>query len=81
MSIMMTIPPALEVQTASYVQENGTSLEAMFLEYLRDRLQKNQRSKGSELIRKLRAIREEQPKLEGEPYRFRRQDAYDEVLG
>lgn len=81
MSIMMTIPPALEVQAANYVQENETSLEAMFVEYLRERLQKSQRAKGSELIRELRAIRAEQPVLAGEPYRFCRQDAYDEVLG
>ena len=81
MSIMIDVPPALEVQTACYVRENGTSLEAMFVEYLQERLRKSQKAKGVDLIRKLRAIRDDQPKLEGEPYRFRRQDAYEEELG
>ena len=81
MSIMMNIPPALEVQTACYMRENGTSLETMFVEYLQERLRKNQKAKGADLIRKLRAIRDDQPKLEGEPYQFHRQDAYEEELG
>lgn len=80
MSIMMNIPPVLEAQTASLMREGENSLESLFVEYLWKRLQENQKAKGAGLIRKLRAIRAEQPKLEGEPYRFRRQDAYEEEI-
>ena len=80
MSIMMNIPPVLEAQTASLMREGENSLESLFVEYLWKRLQESQKAKGAGLIRKLRAIRAEQPKLEGAPYRFRRQDAYEEVL-
>ena len=80
MSIMMNIPPVLEAQTASLMREGENSLESLFVEYLWKRLQESQKAKGAGLIRKLRAIRAEQPKLEGAPYRFRRQDAYEEEL-
>jgi len=77
MSVTMNIPPSIEAQAVKYADETGVSLESMFLDYLRDRLQKAQKSKGPELIRRLRAIREKQPALTGAAYVFRREDAYD----
>jgi len=77
MSVTMNIPPSIEAQAVKYADETGASLESMFIDYLRDRLQRAQRSKGPELIRRLRAIREKQPVLMGAAYVFRRADAYD----
>lgn len=78
MSLTMNIPASIEAQVAKYAKETGTSLESMFVDYLRERCLSAQKAKGPELIRRLRTIRERQPALTGAPYVFRREDAYED---
>ena len=80
MSVTIDIPPAIEAQAVTYERETGVSLETLFIDYLRERFLQRQKAKGASLVRKLREIRSNQPKLEGEPYRFCRQDAYEEPI-
>ena len=81
MSIMIDMPPAMVDEAREYATAQGTTLERMFLDYLQERFLKAQKNRGADLVRKLHAIRGAQPKLEGAPYRFCRQDAYEEDLG
>ena len=78
MCMMLDVPPAIETQVADYERATGRSLRQMFLEYLQKEL--DRREEGRKRVQRFHELLARKTKLIGAPYRFRRQDAYDEEL-
>lgn len=76
MSILIDLPPAMAQEAKDYVTVRGTTLERMFLDYLKSELERRREtcevmSKLDELVEKTSA------RLTGEAYKFNRADAYE----
>lgn len=76
MSIMIDLPPAMAKEAQEYVTVRGTTLERMFLDYLKTELKRRHEanavmSRLDELVKKTGA------RLTGEAYKFNRADAYE----
>ena len=78
MCMMLDVPPAIETRVADYEKATGRSLRRMFLDYLQKEL--DRREEGHMRVQRFHELLARKTKLTGAPYRFRRQDAYDEEL-
>lgn len=76
MSITIDLPPAMTQEAMEYATIQGTTLERMFIDYLRGELER--RRSVDEAMAEFDALVEKTSKrLKGEPYKFRRADAYE----
>ena len=76
MSIMVDLPPAMAQEAREYATVQGTTIERMVLDCLKAELER--RRKADEIMAKFDALVEKTSKrLKGEPYKFRRADAYE----
>ncbi len=76
MSIMVDLPPAMAQEAREYATAQGTTLERMVFDCLRAELERSR--KADEIMAKFDALVEKTSKrLKGEPYKFRRADAYE----
>lgn len=84
MSLTINLPPAMEKDAQSYTTLEGTTLEQMFLDYLKKEFERSRErrrvtemdeweSRFDELVEKSSA-----GQMETEPYKFNRADAYPE---
>ena len=78
MCMILEVPPAIETQVSEYEKATGRSLRQMFLDYLQKEF--NRREEGRLRVQRFHELLARKTKLTGAPYRFRRQDAYDEEL-
>ena len=78
MCMMLDVPPAIETRVSDYEKATGRSLRQMFLDYLQKEL--DRREEGRKRVQRFHELLARKTKLTGAPYRFRRQDAYDEEL-
>ena len=78
MCMMLDVPPAIETRVSDYEKATGRSLRQMFLDYLLKEL--DRREEGRKRVQRFHELLARKTKLTGAPYRFRRQDAYDEEL-
>ena len=77
MSIVLDLPPAMAQEAQKYAAIQGTTLERMLFECLKVELER--RRKVDETMSKLYTlVLRTSDRLKGEPYRFRRSDAYPE---
>ena len=82
MSIMINIPPAMAQEAREYATVQGTTLERMFLDFIaaeiaRRRAAKKSRDEWEQAFKAL--VKQSEGRL-AEPYKFTRQDAYEETL-
>ena len=82
MSIMIDIPPAMAQEAHEYATVQGTTLERMLLDYIsaeiaRRRVAKRSRDEWEREFKTL--VKQSEGRLD-EPYKFTRQDAYEESL-
>ena len=82
MSIMIDIPPAMAQEAREYATVQGTTLERMLLdcisaEIARRRVAKRSRDEWEREFKTL--VKQSEGRLD-EPYKFTRQDAYEEAL-
>ena len=76
MSIMIDLPPAMAQEARDYATVQGTTLERMLFDCLKAEL--DRRHKADEAMAELDAlVLKTSKRLTGEPYRFRRADAYE----
>lgn len=83
MSITIDLPPAMMQEAQNYADLTGTNLEKIFLNCLAAELKRRREFEKSigEWEDKFRSlVRRCHGRLD-KPYRFRRADAYEEVLG
>ena len=77
MSITIDLPPAMAQEARDYAIVHGTTLERLFLDYLRNELRR--RHETGEVMTRLDAlVRKTSTRLTGEAYKFNRADAYPE---
>ena len=75
MSIMIDIPPAMAEEAREYATVQGTTLEKMLVEYIRNELAKKASvDRAMEQLDSL--VRQSHGRL-SEPYKFNRADAYE----
>ena len=78
MSLTIQVPPAMEREAVAYAEMRGTTLEAILFECLkremRERREREKRISDFESFVDAHAVDL------GVPYKFVRQDAYDEAL-
>lgn len=82
MSIMIDIPPAMAQEAQEYATVQGTTLERMFLACIAAEIERRRAAKKSldDWEREFTAlVRQSEGRL-AEPYKFKRQDAYEEEL-
>ncbi len=76
MSIMIDLPPAMAQEAREYATVNGTTLERMLFEYIKNELAR--KASADKAMAKLDAlVRQSHGRLKGEPYKFNRADAYE----
>ena len=76
MSITIDLPPAMTQEAQEYATTQGTTLERMLFECLKAELERKR--KVAETMAKFDALVEKtSTRLKGEPYKFRRADAYE----
>ena len=76
MSIMIDLPPAMAQEAQEYATVRGTTLERMLFDCIKAEL--DRRRKADEVMAELDAmVLKTSKRLTGEPYRFRRADAYE----
>jgi len=78
MSIMIDLPPAMAREAQEYVTVRGTTLERMFLDYLKAELQR--RRELDSAMSEFDALVEKTSNRRDAPYKFNRADAYQEVM-
>ena len=78
MCMMLDLPSSIETRVADYEKATGRSLRQMFLDYLQKEL--DRREEGRIRVHRFHELLAKKTKLTGAPYRFRRQDAYNEEL-
>ena len=78
MCMMLNLPPAIEAQMPDYEKSSGRSVEALLIDCLQKEFAKQR--KRELLASEFEAFVDNLPKLEGEPYKFSRADAYDDEL-
>ena len=79
MSYTMTMEPDLRRKAEAYAARQGMTLDGIIRAYLVTIVAHETR--GERRARELHEFIAAQPKLEGLPYKFSRQDAYDEEIG
>ena len=76
MSILIDVPPAMAQEAQEYATVRGTTLERMLFDCIRAEL--DRRRKAEEVMAELDAmVLKTSKRLTGEPYKFRRADAYE----
>ena len=76
MSILIDLPPAMAQEAQEYATVRGTTLERMLFDCIRAEL--DRRRKAEEVMAELDAmVLKTSKRLTGEPYKFRRADAYE----
>ena len=78
MCMMLDVPTSIEDRVADYEKTTGRSLQQMFIDYLKKELDRAE--EGRQRVKRFQELLARKTKLTGAPYRFRRQDAYDEEL-
>ena len=78
MSIMIDLPPAMAKEAQEYVTVRGTTLERMFLDYLKSELKR--RREVDSAMSEFDALVEKTSSRRDAPYKFNRADAYQEVM-
>ena len=78
MNIMIDLPPAMAREAQEYVTVRGTTLERMFLDYLKAELKK--RRELDTAMSEFDALVEKTSGRRDAPYKFNRADAYQEVM-
>ena len=78
MSIMIDLPPALAQEAQEYVTVRGTTLERLFLDYLKAELKR--RRELDSAMSEFDALVEKTSSRRDAPYKFNRADAYQEVM-
>ena len=78
MSIMIDLPPAMAKEAQEYVTVRGTTLERMFLDYLKAEL--TRRREVESAMSEFDALVEKTSNRRDSPYVFNRADAYAEVM-
>ena len=78
MSIMIDLPPAMAKEAQEYVTVRGTTLERMFLDYLKAELKR--RREVESVMSEFDALVEKTSNRRDSPYVFNRADAYAEVM-
>ena len=78
MSIMIDLPPALAQEAQEYVTVRGTTLERLFLDYLKAELKR--RREMDSAMSEFDALVEKTSSRRDAPYKFNRADAYQEVM-
>lgn len=81
MSITIDMPPVMEREVRDYVAVRGTTIERIVFSYLKNEIVQRRKKEAQCRVRRFRDLVARQTRLEGEPYVFRRQDAYEEELG
>ena len=73
---MIDLPPAMAQEAQEYATVRGTTLERMLFDCIRAEL--DRRRKAEEVMAELDAmVLKTSKRLTGEPYKFRRADAYE----
>ncbi len=78
MSIMIDLPPAMAQEAQEYVTVRGTTLERLFLDYLKAELKR--RRELDSAMSEFDALVEKTSSRRDAPYKFNRADAYQEVM-
>ena len=78
MSIMIDLPPAMAKEAQEYVTVRGTTLERMFLDYLKEELKRRREVESA--MSEFDALVEKTSNRRDSPYVFNRADAYAEVM-
>ena len=78
MSYTMTMEPDLKHKAEAYAARQGTTLDGIIRAYLISVVQYETR--GEQRARELHELIGSLPRLNGEAYKFKRQDAYDEEI-
>ena len=78
MSIMIDLPPAMAQEAQEYVTVRGTTLERLFLDYLKAELKR--RREMDSAMSEFDALVEKTSSRRDAPYKFNRADAYQEVM-
>ena len=78
MSIMIDLPPAMAKEAQEYVTVRGTTLERMFLDYLKAELKRRREVESA--MSEFDALVEKTSNRRDSPYVFNRADAYAEVM-
>lgn len=78
MSYTMTMEPDLKRKAEAYAARQGMTLDGVIRAYLVTIV--THETRGERRARELREFIAAQPKRDGAPYRFCRQDAYDEEI-
>ena len=82
MSIMIDIPPAMAQEAREYATVQGTTLERMLLDCIAAEISRRRAAKKSrdEWERAFKALVKQSEGRLDKPYKFTRQDAYEEAL-
>ena len=78
MSIMIDLPPAMAQEAQEYVTVRGTTLERLFLDYLKAELKRRREVESA--MSEFDALVEKTSNRRDSPYVFNRADAYAEVM-
>lgn len=78
MSILIDLPPAMAQEAQEYVTVRGTTLERLFLDYLKAELKR--RRELDSAMSEFDALVEKTSSRRDAPYKFNRADAYQEVM-
>lgn len=78
MSLTIQVPPAMEQEAVAYAEMRGTTLEAILFECLRREM--DERREREKRICDFESFVDAHAVDLGHPYKFVRQDAYDEGL-
>ena len=82
MSVVIDLPPVLAQEARGFASLNGMSLETMFLDCITADIARRRAAQDSldEWEREFKSLVGQSEGRLAEPYKFRRQDAYEEVL-
>ena len=82
MSIMIDLPPAMAQEAREYATVQGTTIESMLFDCIAAEIARRRAAKKSldEWEREFTALVEQSEGRLAEPYKFNRQDAYEEAL-
>jgi len=82
MSVVIDLPPVMAQEAKSFATVDGTSLESMFLDCIVAEIERRRAAKNSldEWEREFKSLVAQSEGRLAEPYKFNRQDAYEEAL-
>ena len=82
MSVVIDVPPVLVQEAKGFATLNGMSVETMFLDCITAELARRRAARDSldEWEREFKSLVGQSEGRLSEPYKFRRQDAYEEAL-